>query len=83
MEAAIDVKKIFRDRRLSRYTASSRQVSETMHAVNDISPETPLAHNEIIHLTDAERTLFVAAVAPGVEEQRQRLGNQLCSYLES
>jgi hypothetical protein len=54
-----------------------------MHAVNEISRETPLAHNEIIHLTDAERTLFVAAVAPVVEEQRQRLGNQLCSYLES
>jgi hypothetical protein len=57
-----------------------------MHAVNEISRETPLAHlahNEIIHLTDAERTLFVATVAPVVEEQRQRLGNQLCSYLES
>jgi hypothetical protein len=58
-------------------------VSETLHAVNEISRETPLAHNEIIHLTDAERTLFVAAVAPVMEEQRQRLGNQLFSYLES
>jgi hypothetical protein len=54
-----------------------------MHAVNEISRGTPLAHNEIIHLTDAEGILFVAAVAPVVEEQRQRLGNQLCNYLES
>jgi hypothetical protein len=45
-----------------------------------------LAYNEIItpgSLTDGEHALFVAAVAPVVEEQRQRMGNQLCSYLES
>jgi hypothetical protein len=58
-------------------------VSETIHAVNEISRETPLPHNEIIHLTDAERTLFVAAVAPVIEEQRQRLGDQCFNYLES
>jgi hypothetical protein len=58
-------------------------VSETIHAVNEISRETPLPHHEIIHLTDAERTLFVAAVAPVIEEQRQRLGDQRFSYLES
>jgi hypothetical protein len=29
-----------------------------------------LAHNEIIHLTDAERALSVAAVAPVVMEPR-------------
>jgi hypothetical protein len=58
-------------------------VSETIHAVNEISRETPLTHNEIIHLTDTERALFVAAVAPIIEEQRQRLGDLCFSYRES
>jgi hypothetical protein len=39
-----------------------------MHAVNEISRETPLAHDESIHLTDAERAVFVAALAPIIEE---------------
>jgi tripartite ATP-independent transporter DctP family solute receptor len=41
------------------------------------------AKNEIIHLTEAERALFVAAVEPVIEEQRQRFGDQLMGYLVS
>jgi hypothetical protein len=32
---------------------------------------------------DAERALFVAGVAPVMEEQSQRFGDQLMSYLVS
>ena len=40
------------------------------------------AQNEIVRLTEAERALFVEAVAPLVTEQRQVFGEQLCGYLE-
>jgi TRAP-type C4-dicarboxylate transport system substrate-binding protein len=36
-----------------------------------------------IRLTGAERAQFIAAVAPVVEVQRQRFGNQLFGYLPS
>ena len=40
------------------------------------------AQNEVIHLTGEERAAFVAAVAPLVEEQRERFGAELLGYLE-
>jgi tripartite ATP-independent transporter DctP family solute receptor len=39
--------------------------------------------NHIVRLTDAERALFVEAVAPVVAEQRQAFGEQLFGYLEA
>jgi TRAP-type C4-dicarboxylate transport system substrate-binding protein len=44
----------------------------------EIDPE----KNEIIHLTDEERTAFVAAVRPLVDEQRERFGEELIGYLD-
>jgi TRAP-type C4-dicarboxylate transport system substrate-binding protein len=41
------------------------------------------AQNEIVRLTDAERALFVEAVASLVDEQRQVFGNQLFGYLRA
>ncbi|MDH3603727.1 MAG: TRAP transporter substrate-binding protein, partial [Candidatus Tectomicrobia bacterium] len=38
--------------------------------------------NDIIHLTEAERTQFVHALAPLVNEQRAIFGDELFSYLE-
>jgi hypothetical protein len=37
---------------------------------------------EIMDLTDAERALSVAAVAPVIDEQRRRFGDELCRYVE-
>jgi TRAP-type C4-dicarboxylate transport system substrate-binding protein len=37
--------------------------------------------NDIIHLTEAERALFLEAVAPVLEAQRQRFGDALCDSL--
>ena len=39
--------------------------------------------NDVIHLTDAERALFVDAVAPVIEEQRRIFGDQLFRSIES
>jgi TRAP-type C4-dicarboxylate transport system substrate-binding protein len=50
---------------------------------DDMVTKLRLAQNEIFRLTDAERALFVAAVVPVVEEQRQRFGDQPFSYVES
>lgn len=38
--------------------------------------------HDIVHLTEAERALFVEAVTPLIEEQRNALGNELFAYLE-
>ena len=40
------------------------------------------AQNEIVHLTEAERTQFVYALAPLVNEQRAMFGDELFRYLE-
>ena len=40
------------------------------------------AQNEIVHLGDDQRAAFVAAVAPLVDEQRERFGAQLIGHLE-
>ncbi|MEE8445780.1 MAG: TRAP transporter substrate-binding protein [Alphaproteobacteria bacterium] len=40
------------------------------------------AQNEIHHLSDDERAAFVAAVAPLVDEQRERFGPELIGHLE-
>ena len=37
--------------------------------------------NDIVRLTEAERSLFVEAVAPLVDEQHRRFGQELCGYL--
>jgi hypothetical protein len=50
---------------------------------DDVLTTLRLAHNEIIHLTDVERAQFIAAVGPVVEEQRQRFGDRLFSFLAS
>ena len=36
---------------------------------------------EIVHLTDAERALFIDAVSPLVEEQRAQFGSEALAYL--
>ena len=38
--------------------------------------------NEIIHLTEAERTRFIQVVAPLIEEQRSALGADLFTHLD-
>ncbi|MCZ6873547.1 MAG: TRAP transporter substrate-binding protein [bacterium] len=38
--------------------------------------------NEIIHLTEAERTRFIQVVAPLIEEQRSALGAELFTYID-
>jgi hypothetical protein len=48
---------------------------------DDVLTTLRLAHNEIIHLTDLERAQFIAAVAPGVEEQRQRFAIDSSAFL--
>jgi tripartite ATP-independent transporter DctP family solute receptor len=40
------------------------------------------AQNDVVRLTDAERALFVEAVAPLMEEQRQTCGDELFGYVE-
>ncbi len=50
---------------------------------DDVLTKLRLAQNEIIHLTDAERAPFVAAVAPVLDEQRRLFGDPLCSDLVS
>ena len=61
-------------------TAAQRgcAAAEDAEVLANLSP----AQNEIVRLTEAERALFVEAVAPLVTEQRQVFGEQLCGYLE-
>jgi TRAP-type C4-dicarboxylate transport system substrate-binding protein len=40
------------------------------------------AQNEIVRLTEAERSQFVHAIAPLVNEQRALFGDELFRYLE-
>jgi TRAP-type C4-dicarboxylate transport system substrate-binding protein len=65
----------------SEATPAQRRLAATED--DDVLTTLRLAHNEIIHLTHVERAQFIAAVAPVVEEQRQRFGDRLFSYLES
>ena len=62
-------------------TAAQRQLAARED--EDVLAQLCPPQNVIIRLTDTERTRFVEAVAPVVEEQRHALGNQLCSYLGS
>ncbi|HSF29125.1 MAG TPA: TRAP transporter substrate-binding protein [Candidatus Tectomicrobia bacterium] len=50
---------------------------------DDILRKVRLDGNDIVQLTDAERALFVAAVAPMIEEQHRRFGKELCGPLET
>ena len=65
----------------SEATTAQRRLAATED--DDVLTTLRLAHSEIIDLTDVERAQFTAAVAPVVEEQRQRSGDRLFSYLES
>jgi TRAP-type transport system periplasmic protein len=65
----------------SEATAAQRRLAAAED--DDVITKLRVAQNDIIDLTDAERALFVAAVAPVVEEQRQLFGDRLFSYLES
>jgi TRAP-type transport system periplasmic protein len=49
----------------------------------DVLAKLRLGQNDITHLTDAERRMFVEAVAPVIEAQRRILGEQLFGYLEA
>ncbi len=53
--------------------------SEDAAVLAEIDP----ARNEIIELTEDERAAFAAAVAPLVDEQRERFGGALVGHLES
>lgn len=61
-------------------TAAQRRfaAAEDAEVLAQLSP----AQNEIVRLTEAERALFIEAVAPLVAEQRQAFGEQLVGYLE-
>jgi C4-dicarboxylate-binding protein DctP len=39
--------------------------------------------NELIHLTDAERSAFIKAVQPVMDKYREKLGPRLFKYLEA
>jgi C4-dicarboxylate-binding protein DctP len=62
-------------------TAVQRRLA--MAADDEVLARLHPAHNEIVQLTDAERGLFIEAVATLVDEQRQVFGNQLFSYLHA
>jgi tripartite ATP-independent transporter DctP family solute receptor len=60
-------------------TVAQRQLAAA--ADDEVLAQLHPAQTNIVRLTAAERDLFVAAVAPLVEEQRQHFGEQLCGYL--
>jgi TRAP-type transport system periplasmic protein len=62
-------------------TAAQRQFAAAED--DDVLAKLRLGQNEIIHLTDAERSMFVEAVAPVIEKQRHLLGEQLFRDLET
>jgi TRAP-type transport system periplasmic protein len=62
-------------------TAAQRQFAAAED--DDVLAKLRLGQNDIIHLTGAERTMFVEAVAPVIGRQRRILGEQLLRYLEA
>jgi TRAP-type transport system periplasmic protein len=62
-------------------TAAQRQFAAAED--DDVPAKLRLGQNDIIHLTGAERTMFVEAVAPVIGRQRRILGEQLLRYLEA
>jgi C4-dicarboxylate-binding protein DctP len=61
-------------------TKAQRTLAEAEDA--DILAKLDPAENEIVHLTDAERAAFKAAVGPLLTEQRKILGDELFAYVE-
>ncbi len=61
-------------------TAAQRRfaAAEDEDVLAKLRPE----QNDIVHLTDAERALFIEAVTPLVEAQRDALGTALFAYIE-
>jgi TRAP-type C4-dicarboxylate transport system substrate-binding protein len=66
---------------VSEATAVQRQLAVAED--NDVLAKLRQDQNDVIHLTDAERALFVDAVAPVIEEQRRIFGDQLFRSIES
>lgn len=67
--------------------AAALAATETQRALADAEDGemlTKLAETdaELVHLSDAERAQFVAAVAPVIDEQRERFGDALMQYLD-
>jgi TRAP-type C4-dicarboxylate transport system substrate-binding protein len=56
--------------------ATSVQRRLAMEADDEVLARLHPAHNEVVRLTDAARALFVEAVTPLVDEQRQVFGNK-------
>ena len=61
-------------------TAEQRKLAQAEDA--DILGKMDPAENEIVHLTDAERAAFKAAVDPLLAEQRKILGDELFAHVE-
>jgi TRAP-type C4-dicarboxylate transport system substrate-binding protein len=61
-------------------TAVQRELAQAEDA--DILGKFDPAENEIVHLTDAERAAFKAAVDPLLAEQRKILGEELFAHVE-
>ena len=61
-------------------TKAQRTLAEAEDA--DILAKLDPDENEIVHLTDAERAAFKAAVGPLLTEQRKILGDELFAYVE-
>jgi TRAP-type C4-dicarboxylate transport system substrate-binding protein len=66
---------------VSEATAVQRQLAVAED--NDVLAKLRQDQNDVIHLTDAERALFVDAVAPVIGEQRRIFGDQLFRSIES
>jgi TRAP-type C4-dicarboxylate transport system substrate-binding protein len=61
-------------------TAAQRKLAQAEDL--DILGRMDPAENEIVHLTDAERAAFKAAVEPLLAEQRKILGDELFAHVE-